>query len=97
MGSMRQATVTSTAMSLPSCVLNSRSSRSRFSRSPRPFVATISRFCSATLKTFQPVITAGNVYVAPGGYASSWIPLWPSSPKNVTFRVSTPTSVESVE
>jgi len=57
--SMRQATVTSTLMSLPSWVLNSMSSRS--ARSPSVFDCTMLRFCSATLKTCQSVMIAGKV------------------------------------
>jgi len=89
---MRQATVTSTAMSLPSTVLNSMSSVRPFS--PSAF-ALIRRFCSFVSKVSQSVENGGKKkYVAPGAYVSGCTP---REPINVNFRVSTPTSFASVE
>ena len=58
---MRQATVTSTEMSLPSTVLNSTSSVvSVFDD------FTIFKFCSLVSKVCQSVMKGVNMYVAPG-------------------------------
>ena len=79
-------------MSLPSTVLNSMSSALPVSPSR---LACMRRLCSLVSKVVQSVENAGKKkYVAPGAYVSDCTP---REPRNVNLRVSTPTSLASVE